>query len=73
MADKKQKADATTAEVREQAQVEQEQGYVGTVPDTTPNQHYTVDGVTSGKPTPETDREQAERNRQAAARRRGEA
>jgi hypothetical protein len=31
------------------------QGYRGTVPDPTPNHHYTVAGVTDGKPTPETD------------------
>jgi hypothetical protein len=32
-----------------------EQGYFGTVPDPTPNENYTVKGVTSGAPTPETD------------------
>ena len=36
-----------------------EQGYRGVGPDPTPNGHYTVDGVTSGKPTPETHPEQA--------------
>lgn len=31
-------------------------GYFGTTPDETPNENYTLKGVTSGKPTPETDR-----------------
>lgn len=31
------------------------QGYYGVTPDATPNEHYTVSGVTSGKPTPETE------------------
>lgn len=30
-------------------------GYLGTKVDPTPNENYTVAGVTSGKPTPETD------------------
>jgi hypothetical protein len=30
-----------------------EKGYFGTQVDETPNEHYTVSGVTSGKPTPE--------------------
>lgn len=34
---------------------EQEQGFRGSVPDPTPNDAYTVAGVTAGKPTPETD------------------
>lgn len=32
-----------------------EQGFIGIEVDPTPNEHYTVQGVTSGKPTPETD------------------
>lgn len=32
-----------------------EKGYFGVSADPTPDAHYTVDGVTSGKPTPETD------------------
>lgn len=35
---------------------EQKQGYRGFVTDPTPNDHYTVKGVTAGKPTPETDK-----------------
>lgn len=30
-----------------------EKGYIGEQADKTPNEHYTVAGVTSGKPTPE--------------------
>lgn len=37
----------------------EEKGFIGEVPDPTPNEHYTVAGVTSGKPTPETDDDQA--------------
>ena len=33
-----------------------EKGYIGTVPDKTENVAYTVEGVTSGMPTPETER-----------------
>ena len=36
-----------------------DKGYFGTVPDKTPNEHYTLAGVTGDKPTPETDREGA--------------
>jgi hypothetical protein len=34
---------------------EHEQGFRGTEVDPTPNENYTVQGVTSGAPTPETD------------------
>lgn len=40
-------------EVQAKMDQEQEQGYRGIVPDPTPNQNYTVAGVTSGAPTPE--------------------
>jgi hypothetical protein len=39
---------------QEKADKEAEQGYIGTTPDTTPNEAYTVEGVTSGAETPET-------------------
>lgn len=42
-------------EVAEKLQEEQEQGFRGVAVDPTPNENYTVEGVTSGKPTPETD------------------
>lgn len=38
---------------------EQKQGFRGTEVDLTPNENYTVQGVTSGAPTPETDAGQA--------------
>lgn len=41
--------------VEEQLQEEQDQGFRGAKVDPTPNEHYTVAGVTAGKPTPETD------------------
>lgn len=43
----------------------QEKGYFGVTPDVTPNANYTVKGVTSGAPTPETDEAQAEKVAQA--------
>jgi hypothetical protein len=42
-------------EVAEKLQAEQEQGYRGVAVDPTPNEAYSVKGVTSGMPTPETD------------------
>jgi hypothetical protein len=42
-------------EVQAKMDEEQEQGYRGTKVDPTPNENYTVAGVTSGAPTPETD------------------
>ena len=33
-----------------------EKGYFGNTPDETPNENYTLAGVTSGKPTPENQR-----------------
>lgn len=33
-----------------------EKGYFGHAPDETPNENYTLAGVTSGKPTPENQR-----------------
>ena len=36
-----------------------EAGYFGKVTDPTPNENYTVEGVASGAPTPETDAEAA--------------
>jgi hypothetical protein len=43
---------------------ERAQGFRGTGVDSTPNEHYTVAGVTSGKPTPETDHAQAKKVRE---------
>lgn len=33
-----------------------DKGYFGEVPDSTPNENYTLKGVTAGKPTPENQR-----------------
>jgi hypothetical protein len=41
------------AQVQEKVNEEQRQGFFGSVPDDTPNDHYSVKGVTRGKPTPE--------------------
>lgn len=43
------------AQAQAQADVETEQGFRGVKVDPTPNENYTVSGVTSGAPTPETD------------------
>lgn len=40
-------------EVQAKMDVETAQGFSGFVPDPTPNENYTVAGVTSGAPTPE--------------------
>lgn len=59
------KADAKVAkQVQKQVDQETEQGYRGVETDPTPNENYTVAGVTSGAPTPETDDEHAEKVRQ---------
>lgn len=42
---------------------ETEQGFRGVEVDSTPNENYTLAGVTSGAPTPETDPEQADQVR----------
>lgn len=61
------KADPSTAEVQRQVDEENEQGFRGVEVDPTPNENYTVAGVTSGAPTPETDDEAAEQARTAQA------
>lgn len=52
----------TDAEAQVQTAVdkENEQGYRGAVQDPTPNENYTVAGVSAGLPTPETDKDTAE-------------
>ena len=54
MADKK-KTDSGEAEVQANVDEANEQGFLGTRVDPTPLENYTLEGVTSGKPTPETD------------------
>ena len=51
--------DPPSQRVQETVNVETEQGFAGVKVDPTPNEHYTVPGVIAGKPTPETDRDQA--------------
>lgn len=53
---KKNSEDAGQAEVQAKFDEANDKGYFGTTPDETPNENYTLQGVTSGKPTPETDR-----------------
>ena len=48
--------DAGEAEVQAISDEASEKGYLGDVVDETPNENYTLQGVTSGKPTPETER-----------------
>lgn len=59
MAPRKTASDAGQAEAQKKIEPEQEKGLLGNEVDQTPNHHYTVEGVTSGKPTPETEREGA--------------
>lgn len=47
--------DLGTAELQANIDEINEKGYRGTAIDPTPNENYTVAGVTAGKPTPETD------------------
>lgn len=56
MAERKQDKDAGQDEVQAKFDEAAEKGYFGEVPDETPNENYTLKGVTSGKPTPETER-----------------
>jgi hypothetical protein len=53
------KDDLGVAEVQKSVDAEEAAGLVGVEVDPTPNAHYTVAGVTAGKPTPETDHEHA--------------
>lgn len=66
MTDQNKAADKAAAEVQKRADQETEQGFRGVEADPTPNEHYTVAGVTSGKPTPETDQGQADKVRDYA-------
>jgi hypothetical protein len=59
--------DTGSAEVQEKVDAEQERGFRGVEVDPTPNENYTVAGVTSGAPTPETDLAAAEEARKAQA------
>jgi hypothetical protein len=50
------KDDLGLAEVQARFDEANEKGYFGETPDETPNENYTLAGVTSGKPTPENQR-----------------
>lgn len=63
MASKKSTEDQVQAAVDE----ETSRGYNGIEVDPTPNENYTVAGVTSGKPTPETDEKTASKAAEAAS------
>jgi hypothetical protein len=65
MANQKPK-DSGEAEVQAKVDEENEQGFRGTRVDPTPLENYTLDGVTSGKPTPETDEDAAAEARKAS-------
>ena len=68
MADSKKKVeDSGEAEVQANVDAENEQGFRGTRVDPTPLENYTLDGVTSGKPTPETDEDAAAEARESAS------
>jgi hypothetical protein len=62
----KNQGDLGASEVEAKVDEAEEQGFIGTKVDPTPNEHYTVEGVTTGKPTPETDPD-AHAEAQAAA------
>lgn len=53
----KRKSDASSDDAIELPELEKanEQGFIGQKVDPTPNENYTVAGVTAGLPTPETD------------------
>ena len=53
------KNDGGAAEVQAKVDKENEQGFRGVRVDPTPLENYTLEGVTSGKPTPETDEKAA--------------
>lgn len=48
--------DSGAAEIQARFDKANAKGYFGETPDETPNENYTLKGVTSGKPTPETER-----------------
>jgi hypothetical protein len=48
--------DLGQAEVQAKFDEAADKGFFGHTPDSTPNENYTLAGVTSGKPTPETER-----------------
>ena len=61
------KNDSGAAEVQAKVDAENEQGFRGVRVDPTPLENYTIAGVTSGAPTPETDEKAAAKARDAAS------
>jgi hypothetical protein len=59
------KADDSGKQVADNIAQETKQGFRGVEVDPTPNENYTLQGVTSGAPTPETDDGAAEDARKA--------
>lgn len=59
------KADTSTAQVQAKADEDAARGFRGVEVDPTDNTAYTIAGVTSGMPTPETDDDAAEAARKA--------
>lgn len=51
--------DPVAEQVQKVVEAAEEQGFLGVEVDPTPNENYTVAGVTAGKPTPESDPEHA--------------
>jgi hypothetical protein len=62
------KDDSGASEVQAKVDAENEQGFRGTRVDPTPLENYTLEGVTSGKPTPETDEKAADKARESIRR-----
>jgi hypothetical protein len=56
--------DAAQKDVQKTVDEAEDKGYLGVEVDPTPNEHYTVEGVLAGKPTPETDADHAKSVRQ---------
>lgn len=51
-----QKVNPAQDELQRRVNDAEAKGFYGVEADPTPDSHYTIEGVTSGKPTPETDR-----------------
>lgn len=59
MPDRNRNNDGGEAEAQRRTDEAEDKGYLGTVPDETPNEAYSVAGVTSGTEAAEADREAA--------------
>lgn len=55
MAEKKSSGDLGASQVQKTTDQAEAQGFHGEKVDPTPDSHYSLGGVTAGKPTPETD------------------